>query len=107
MSEGYVLAIKPSARRASRAVGTWVHESGPRRTFETKELARRWARAVSGPGTDVWVQDAAPADRSAVDGYLVAGERRGRAPASGEQPSLDAVRSARDAGAGDPGRRSD
>lgn len=93
MSGAYVLAIKRSARRASRPVGEWVHEEGPRRTFETKELARQWAREVSGPRTDVWVQDADPADRTGVDGYLVAGERHGRATPAGEQTGLGTVHS--------------
>lgn len=91
MSEGYVLAIKQSARRASGPVGEWVHEEGPRRTFETKELARRWAREVSGPHSAVWVQDATPGDRTSVDGYLVAGERHGRSVPPDEQARLDAV----------------
>lgn len=93
MTEEYVLAIKRSARRASGPVGEWVHEAGPRRTFETKELARRWAREVSGPRSAVWVQDATPGDRTGVDGYLVAGERHGRPVPPDEQTSLDAVHS--------------
>lgn len=93
MNEGYVLSIKRSARHASGPVGEWVQAEGPRRTFETKELARRWAREVSGPRSAVWVQDAAPTDPTGADGYLVAGERRGRPTLTGEQAQLHAVHS--------------
>lgn len=79
MSEGYVLEIKPSARRHSSRAGEWVHERGPQRVFESKALAREWA---SERGVRVWVQDAAPHDTNAVDGYLVGGRRAGSARTS-------------------------
>lgn len=80
----YVVEVKPSARRASARAGRWVNEHGPERAFESKELARRWARECSVPGRRVWVQDA-PGDDA--DGYLVAGPRRGR-ERRGEQARL-------------------
>ena len=77
----YVVEIKPSARRSSPAVGAWVNTRGPVRRFETKPLARAWARSASGPHATVWIQDAAPADDRDVDGYLVGGDRRGNSRA--------------------------
>ncbi|WP_247007521.1 hypothetical protein [Halorientalis litorea] len=74
----YRLEIKPSARRVCRRVGEWVNRDGTRRRFDSKALARQWARDCRGPGATVWVQDAAPADERPVDGYLVGGARRGR-----------------------------
>ncbi|WP_435077083.1 hypothetical protein [Halococcus sp. AFM35] len=82
MSDEYVLEIKPSARRHSPRAGEWVHERGPRRVFESKALAREWADERG-----VWVQDAAPHDASAVDGYLVGGRRAGSVR-PGRQTSL-------------------
>lgn len=76
--EGYVVAVKASARRASAAAGRWVNRAGSRREFRSKALAREWARELSGPGATLWIQDATPADDSGVDGYLVSGTRRGR-----------------------------
>lgn len=81
----YVVAVKESARRRVPAAGRWVNEEGPRRTFGSKELARRWAREISGPSRRVWIQDAAPADDSGADGYLVGGDRRGRGSAGDER----------------------
>ncbi|MFD1586872.1 hypothetical protein ACFR9U_07745 [Halorientalis brevis] len=81
---GYVVEIKPSARRSCPAVGTWVNTQGSVRRFETKPLARAWARTVSGPHATVWIQDAAPTDDRDVDGYLVGGDRRGRPRAGGD-----------------------
>lgn len=74
---GYVVEIKPSARRCCRTVGAWVNTRGPIRRFETKPLARAWARDASGPHATVWIQDAAPADDRDIDGYLVGGDRCG------------------------------
>lgn len=74
----YVLEVKASARRASARAGQWVQDHGPTRTFDTKELARRWARTCSATGRSVWVQDAVPWDERDVDGYMVAGDRPGR-----------------------------
>lgn len=90
MSEGYVVEMKPSARRVSGGVGEWVRRHGVRRTFETKAQAREWAGDHSPPDRSVWVQDAAPWDDSAVDGYVV-GCRRPRPRRQsdpGEQESL-------------------
>jgi len=91
--DGYVITIKPSARKRSGAVGEWVNREGPTRRFDTKALAREWARSCSGPTATVWVQDAVPWDESAVDGYLVgrssAGEPVERVE-PGDQRTLDA-----------------
>lgn len=75
--DGYVLAIKPSARKRSRAVGAWVNREGPIRQFESKALAREWATDCAGYGTSLWVQDAPPWADDGVDGYLVGGARSG------------------------------
>ena len=72
----YIIDIKPSARRSSRTVGEWVAQQGSTRQFETRALAREWARTLCGPGRTVWVQDAHPLDGENADGYLMA--RRGR-----------------------------
>jgi hypothetical protein len=73
--DGYVLAVKPSARKRSAAAGEWVNLEGPTRRFASKALAREWARSCRGPGAVVWVQDAVPWHERDVDGYLVGGER--------------------------------
>lgn len=74
----YVLEVKATARRASARAGQWVNDHGPTRTFDSKGLARQWARECSATGRSVWVQDAVPWDEDDVDGYLVAGDRPGR-----------------------------
>ena len=85
----YLVVVKPSARKASAAVGTWVNRNGPTRRFATKPLAREWARECSGPGSPVWIQDAVPWDETPADGYLVGGQRRARArDAPGAQARL-------------------
>ncbi|WP_237713339.1 hypothetical protein [Halococcus hamelinensis] len=88
MSDEYVIEVKPSARRASRAAGEWVHEHGRRRTFESKALAREWAHTDA--DGRVWVQNAAPHDSSSVDGYLVGGRRPVRSRSSARQSTIDA-----------------
>jgi predicted RNA-binding protein with TRAM domain len=77
-SEGYVVAAKPSARRASRAVGAWIVAEGRHRTFESKALAREWARTASPQGYTLWIQDAHPDDDGPADGYLLARRSRMR-----------------------------
>ena len=62
MGDRYVVAVKPSARRASAAAGEWVFAHGRHRTFDTKALAREWAREASPQGRTLWVQDAHPLD---------------------------------------------
>lgn len=76
MVDGYVVAVKPSARRVSRAVGAWLVAEGRYRTFDSKALAREWARTASPQGYTLWIQDAHPRDESPADGYLLA--RRSR-----------------------------
>ncbi|WP_299234071.1 hypothetical protein [Natronomonas sp.] len=78
MGEGYVVAAKPSARRASRAVGAWIATEGRYRTFDSKALAREWARAASPQGYTLWIQNAHPRDESPADGYLLARRSRMR-----------------------------
>ena len=74
-SDGYLVEVKPSARKSNAAVGRWVNRHGPTRRFESRSFAREWARECSGPGAFVWIQDAVPWDESGVDGYLVGGTR--------------------------------
>lgn len=69
------MVVKPSARRARPEVGAWVADHGPRRTFESKALAREWARRLQSPSRTLWVQDAHPLDSSDIDGYLLARRR--------------------------------
>ena len=79
----YLVEIKRSARRCNGPAGEWVVDYGPRRAFESKALAREWARQLRSPRASVWVQDAAPNDPSEVDGYLVGGRSRRRSGGSG------------------------
>ena len=91
MRDGYVVAAKPSARRASGAVGAWVASSGRHRRFDSKAAAREFAREASPEGRTLWVQDAHPLDPTAADGYLLArrSNRRGHeAELPGEQVGL-------------------
>lgn len=85
----YVVAIKPSARRHSAAAGEFVARRGARRTFDSKALAREWARDLRSPGDGtVWIQDAAPNDPADVDGYLVAARQRRGGGERGTQAQL-------------------
>ena len=89
MGEAYLVAVKPSARRTSRAAAEWVAERGPHRRFDSKRLAREWARAASPHGHTIWIQDAHPLDPGPADGYLLARRHRGRDRGPpGEQASL-------------------
>jgi len=74
--EGYVVAVKPSARRASAEAGEWVNSDGSTRTFPGRKAADSWARTCSTRDALVYVRDANPGDESA-DGYLMALRRRG------------------------------
>ncbi|MFT4889580.1 MAG: hypothetical protein ACI9YT_000490 [Halobacteriales archaeon] len=79
MSDPYVVAIKPSARRANGTVGRLVHEEGAVREFDSRALAEAWADGVSRGGGHVWIRDANPNDEAA-DGYLMSrGDRPKRA----------------------------
>lgn len=82
---GYLVAIKPSAWRASAAVGEWVNRQGARRRFGSKALAREWARECASYGVRLWIQDAVPWDASPVDGYLVGVTREPRESARDER----------------------
>lgn len=86
----YRLAVKPSARRVSARVGQWVNRRGPVRRFDSKPLAREWARACSTGSATVWVQDAPPWADDDADGYLV-GRRFRTAPDErpGRQATID------------------
>lgn len=75
---GYLVVIKPSARRINRVASEWVGRRGATRRFASKEDARTWADAVSRSGEMVRVQDAAPNDPAPYDGYLVADPVRKR-----------------------------
>jgi hypothetical protein len=86
VDDGYVVAVKPSARKSNGAVGRWVTRNGPTRRFPSKAHAREWARDCAGPGAFVWIQDAVPWDDSETDGYLVGGSRW---PSPAETPPGD------------------
>ncbi|MFC7020115.1 MULTISPECIES: hypothetical protein [Haloarcula] len=74
--DGYRVIVKPSARKVSAPAGRWVNRHGPRRTFETKALARAWARECRGPRAPVWLQDAPSWADDEADGYLVGRSRQ-------------------------------
>lgn len=98
MGEGYVVAVKPSARRVSVAAGSWVATEGPYRAFDSKALAREWAREASPQGRTLWVQDAHPLDEGSSDGYLLARASRLRGAETeppGEQTALAGEREER------------
>ncbi len=78
MADRYVVAAKPSARRVSRAVGAWIATEGRCRSFDSKALAREWARTASPQGYTLWIQDAHPRDEGPADGYLLARRSRMR-----------------------------
>jgi len=91
MGDRYVVAVKPSARRTCRAAGEWVAEHGRYRAFDSKSLAREWARSVSPHGRTLWIQDAHPLDAGPADGYLLARRshlRGNETDLPGEQASL-------------------
>lgn len=84
---GYVVAIKPSARRINRFASEWVGRRQSTRAFASKSDAKEWARVISSDG-QVRIQDAAPNDPSNVDGYLVADpwySSRRPSPVSGQE----------------------
>lgn len=89
MGDPYVVAVKPSARRVSSAAGEWVADEGRLRRFDSKALARQWAREVSPQGRTLWVQDAHPLDEGPADGYLLA--RRSRLRGNEEELPGDQV----------------
>ncbi|CCQ35497.1 uncharacterized protein Nmlp_1288 [Natronomonas moolapensis 8.8.11] len=91
MEDGYVVAAKPSARRASGTVGAWIAASGCHRRFDSKASACEFARAASPEGRTLWVQDAHPLDPTEADGYLLArrsSRRNNEAELPGEQVGL-------------------
>ncbi|QIO22088.1 hypothetical protein [Haloarcula sp. JP-L23] len=87
--DAYRVVVKPSARRVSARVGRWVNREGPVRTFDSKPLAREWARACRGATAAVWLQDAPPWAEDDADGYLVGRTRTvARADVPGHQRTL-------------------
>lgn len=78
MGEGYVVAVKASARRVNAGAGEWVHAQGSTRRFASKADARAWAASLCAVGGAVRLQDAVPHDPAPVDGYLVADPGRDR-----------------------------
>jgi hypothetical protein len=97
---GYVVDIKPSARRVNGAVGDTVNRRGTRRRFEAREDAEAWAAGLSARGDRrVWIRAANPADSTGADAYLV-GRRRRREdrtesasrPESGSEAAADGGR---------------
>lgn len=73
VSEGYVVVIKPTARKASAAAGEHVRDVGPTREFDSRGDAESWAREQADGA--VWVRDANPNDAAPVDGYLMSWRR--------------------------------
>lgn len=84
--EGYVVAVKPSARRTNATVGRLVYERGSRERFDSRALAEEWARALSRGGGQVWIRDANPNDESPVDGYLISSNQHRVGGRSGDGP---------------------
>lgn len=85
MTDGYLVEIKPSARRTNAAVGRTVNREGARHDFPDREAAEDWAATLSEDDPVVWIRTANPGDDT-VDGYLM-GRRRGPAgPADVEAP---------------------
>ena len=84
--DGYVVAVKPSARRTNATVGRLVYERGPRERFDSRALAEEWARALSRGGGEVWIRDANPNDGAPVDGYLISSNRHRVGGRSGDGP---------------------
>jgi len=79
----FVVDIKPSARKRNAAVGRAVNREGSLREFESRRAAESWADDLSGGGRDhVWIKAAHPQDHSAVDGYLVSRNTRGKLEAA-------------------------
>ncbi|PSP77764.1 hypothetical protein BRC81_09755 [Halobacteriales archaeon QS_1_68_20] len=70
----YVVAVKPSARRASAEAGQWLNDEGATREFPGRPAADSWARECSSDAAVVYVRDANPGDED-VDGYLMAVRR--------------------------------
>lgn len=92
MTDGYLVAIKPSARRTNAAVGHTVNDDGTHHAFSDRESAEAWARALSAAGPTVWIRTANPGDDT-VDGYLMGRTRTGDATGTdtpGRQSAVDA-----------------
>jgi len=91
VTDGYLVEIKPSARRTNAAVGRTVNREGTRHEFPDREAAENWAAALSDGEPVVWIRTANPGDDS-VDAYLM-GRRRLPADAdrepSGRQVGVD------------------
>lgn len=94
VTDGYLVEIKPSARRTNAAVGRTVNSEGARHEFPDREAAESWAAALSEDDPVVWIRTANPGD-DAVDGYLM-GRRRvpldesADAETPGQQAGVDA-----------------
>ncbi len=95
VTDRYLVAVKPSARRTNPAVGRAVNRDGTRHEFADRAAAERWATELSSEGPLVWVRAANPAD-DAVDAYLMGRRRRpaadgtGDTTPAGEQAAVDA-----------------
>ena len=75
----FVVDIKPSARKRNAKVGRAVTREGSLHRFESRQAAEAWADELTGGGREhVWIKAAHPADQSAVDGYLVSRNTRGK-----------------------------
>lgn len=85
MSESFVVAIKPSARRTNRAAGTAVNRNGAYQRFESRKEAETWAARLATAEAPVWIRGANPNDRTPADGYLMG---RQRSPERGKSEQL-------------------
>lgn len=95
VTDGYLVEIKPSARRTNAAVGHTVNSEGPRHAFSDREAAERWAETLSADEPTVWVRTANPGDDT-VDGYLMGRTRPGERPTAGENRAPEGRQSAVD-----------
>ncbi len=91
VTNGYLVEIKPSARRTNAAVGHTVNDDGTRHAFPDRERAEAWASDLSTDASTVWIRAANPGDDT-VDGYLMGRTRTGSATpiTPGRQSAVDA-----------------
>lgn len=85
VTDGYLVEIKPSARRTNAAVGHTVNDAGTRHAFPDRTAAEAWASDLSADDPTVWIRTANPAD-DAVDGYLMGRTRAGQHSTGADDP---------------------
>jgi hypothetical protein len=87
---GYLVEVKPSARRSNAAVGTLVCQEGVRHRFASRDEAESWADDLADGDCHVWIRAANPDDSSDVDAYLLGWLHRVKAPTGEETPGEQA-----------------